>query len=231
VLLADAQLRDFVVSDSICDLEFDVAFGGRVDSCPGELVFDSRGLWKLFRNTEGFCFRLATEFIGTLPYKLAIVARDFKSGRIEMSREYFGPGQSVNPLEYPLDELLWIHRLALGEGVEVRGCGVIAPDGRGLLLTGHSGAGKTLARRCRNRRGRSRAAGWNLHSHPRPAKRNTATQPHHRVRGTLRAQFRAASLDRCDHFRSGILQQGYRLRALLRIFICSGFRRSGGPAP
>jgi len=147
VLLADAQLRDFVVSDSICDLKFDVAFGGRFDSCPGELVFDSRGLWKLFRNTEGFCFRLATDFIGTLPYKLAIVARDLKSGRIEISREYFGPGQSVNPLEYPLDELLWIHRLALGEGVEVHGCGVIAPDGRGLLLTGHSGAGKSTSSR------------------------------------------------------------------------------------
>ena len=147
LLLADTQQRDFLVTDPICDLEFDVAFGGRFDSCPGELVFDSRGLWKLFRNAEGFCFRLATNFIGTLPYKQAIVAPDFKSGRIEISREYFAHSDAINPLEYPLDELLWIHRLSQGEGVEVHGCGVIAPDGRGLLLTGHSGAGKSTSSR------------------------------------------------------------------------------------
>src|SRR5580704_817830 len=146
-LLADTQLRDFLVTDPICDLEFDVAFGDRFDSAPGELVFDSRGLWKLFHNSEGFCFRLTTNFIGTLPYKQALVAPDFKSGRIEMSREYFAADEPVNPLEYPLDELLWIHRLSLGEGVEVHGCGVIAPDGRGLLLTGHSGAGKSTSSR------------------------------------------------------------------------------------
>jgi hypothetical protein len=147
VLLADAQLRDFVISDSICDLEFSAAYGGRFDSCPGELVFDSRGLWKLFRNPDGLCFRFTTDFIGTLPYKQALVAPDFKSGRIEMSREYFAADEPVNPLEYPLDELLWMHRLTLGEGVEVHGCGVIAPDGRGLLLTGHSGAGKSTSSR------------------------------------------------------------------------------------
>lgn len=146
-LLADAQLKDFAITDSSCDVEFDVAFGGRFDSCPGELIFDSRGLWKLFRNEEGFCFRLTTDFIGTRPYKQALAAPDFKSGRIEMSREYFAAGQPVNPLEYPLDELLWIHRLSMGEGVEVHGCGVIAPDGRGLLLTGHSGAGKSTSSR------------------------------------------------------------------------------------
>jgi hypothetical protein len=151
-LLADSQLKDFVIADPICDLEFDVAFGGRFDSAPGELVFDSRGLWKLFRNAEGFCFRLTTNFIGTLPYKRAIVAPDFKSGRIEISREYFAQSAAVNPVEYPLDELLWIHRLSMGEGVEVHGCGVIAPDGRGLLLTGHSGAGKSTSSRLWSRR-------------------------------------------------------------------------------
>src|SRR6202453_1823151 len=85
LLLVDSQLRDFLVTDPICDLEVYVAFGGRFDSTPGELVFDSRGLWKLYRNCEGFCFRLLTNFIGTLPYKQAIVAPDFTSGRVEIS--------------------------------------------------------------------------------------------------------------------------------------------------
>jgi hypothetical protein len=101
----------------------------------------------LFRNSEGFCFRLTSDFVGHLPYKQAIVAPDFKSGRIEFSREYFPADKPLNPLEYPLDELLWIHRLSMGEGVELHGCGVIAADGRGLLLTGHSGAGKSTSSR------------------------------------------------------------------------------------
>jgi hypothetical protein len=147
MLLPDAQISDFLVLDRKCDLEFEVGFGERFDSDPGALVFDSLGLWKLFRNSEGFCFRLTSNFVGTFPYKQAIVAPDFGSGRIEFSREYFSADQPLNPLEYPLDELLWIHRLSMGEGVELHGCGVIAPDGRGLLLTGHSGAGKSTSSR------------------------------------------------------------------------------------
>jgi hypothetical protein len=147
LLLADAQLRDFLVSDRKCDLEFEAGLAGRLDSDPGDLIFDSRGLWKLFRNSEGFCFRFTSDFVGRFPYKQAIVAPDFKSGHLEMSREYFAAELPLNPLEYPLDELLWIHRLSMGEGVELHGCGVIAPDGRGLLLAGHSGAGKSTSSR------------------------------------------------------------------------------------
>jgi hypothetical protein len=146
-LLIDDQMKAFVIADRACEMEFEAAFGESFNGDPGELIFDSRGLWKLYRNANGYCFRLKTDFIGALPYKQAIVAQDFKSGRIELSKEYFATDLPVNPLEYPLDELLWIHRLSMGEGIEVHGCGVIAPDGRGLLLTGHSGAGKSTSSR------------------------------------------------------------------------------------
>ncbi|MGA7223417.1 MAG: hypothetical protein WBX16_11190 [Candidatus Acidiferrales bacterium] len=147
VLMANEQLKEFIVSDEMCDLEFEADFAVGFGSAPGELVFDSGGLWKLFRNSEGYCFQFTSKLIGPLPYKRATVAADFKTGRIELSREYFAAGEPLNPLEYPLDELLWIHRLAMGQGVEVHGCGVIAPDGRGMLLTGHSGAGKSTSAR------------------------------------------------------------------------------------
>lgn len=147
LLAADEQSSEFLVADETCDLEFQVGFAERFDAGPGELLFDSGGLWKLFRNSEGYCFRFTSSYIGPLPYKQATVMPDFKTGRIELSREYFAADQPVNPLEYPLDELLWIHRLAMGQGVEVHGCGVIAPDGRGMLLTGHSGAGKSTSAR------------------------------------------------------------------------------------
>lgn len=147
LLMPDDQLARFMVPDAVCDLEFTTAFVARCNAKPGDLVFDSHGLWKLFRNSECYCFTLTSSSIGPAPYKQALVAPDFKSGRIEISREYFAGAQPQNPLEYPLDELLWIHRLSTGEGVEVHGCGVVTPDGRGLLLTGHSGAGKSTSSR------------------------------------------------------------------------------------
>ena len=147
LLAADQQLADFLVHQNICDIELEARFSDHFASNPGELIFDSLGLWKLFRNSEGFCFQLTSGTVGPHPYKQVVVAPDFKSGRIELASEYFSASEAVNPIEYPLDELLWIHRLSLGEGVEVHGCGVVTADGRGLLLTGHSGAGKSTSSR------------------------------------------------------------------------------------
>ncbi len=146
-LCADGELRDFLIEDSRCDIECTVRFVDRFAGSPGELIFESGGLWKLFRNSEGYCFQLATNFLGPMPYKQAQVSGDFAKVRIELLRRHYDPSKSWNPLEYPLDELLWIHRLSTGYGVEVHGCGVVTPDGRGLLLTGHSGAGKSTSAR------------------------------------------------------------------------------------
>jgi hypothetical protein len=147
LLAADEQLSDFLIHQNVCDIELEACFSDRFAANPGELIFDSLGLWKLYRNAEGFCFQLTSKTVGPHPYKQVVVAPDFKSGRIELAREYFSAAEAVNAIEYPLDELLWIHRLSLGAGVEVHGCGVVTADGRGLLLTGHSGAGKSTSSR------------------------------------------------------------------------------------
>ena len=53
-----------------------------------------------------------------------------------------------------LDELLYMHLLAQGRGVELHACGIVDEDGRGHLFVGHSGAGKsTMARQWRGRAG------------------------------------------------------------------------------
>lgn len=146
-LTVDDALQGFLVDMDHCDAEFEVGFSDHFGTPGGELIFNSGGLWKLYRDAEGFCFRFATAHLGPTPYKQARVSEDFTTGRIELARQYFSATEPVNPLEYPLDELLWIHRLAKGEGVEVHGCGVMAPDGRGVLLAGHSGAGKSTSAR------------------------------------------------------------------------------------
>jgi hypothetical protein len=52
----------------------------------------------------------------------------------------------VDPLEYPLDELLVMSLLGQGRGVEIHGCGV-ADGSNGYLFVGQSGAGKTTIAR------------------------------------------------------------------------------------
>lgn len=146
-ICADGELRDFLMEDARCDIECTVRFVDCFAGSPGELIFESGGLWKLHRNSEGYCFELATIFLGPMPYKRAHVTSDFTNVKIELLRRHYDSAKSWNPLEYPLDELLWIHRLSMGYGVEMHGCGVITPHGRGLLLTGHSGAGKSTSAR------------------------------------------------------------------------------------
>ena len=117
-------------------------------------VFDSGGLWALFEEAGGYRFYFSTKVLGSIPYKAAWFDRTFSRGEIVLYRPYFDPDLPVNPVEYPLDELLAIHRLALGEGVEVHGLGVVDERNRGHLFVGHSGAGKsTSARLWQQRRG------------------------------------------------------------------------------
>ena len=64
-----------------------------------------------------------------------------------LSRRYFDTDRPVYPLEYPLDELLMIHRLSRGQGVEMHAVGISDENGRGHLFLGHSGAGKSTTAR------------------------------------------------------------------------------------
>jgi hypothetical protein len=57
------------------------------------------------------------------------------------------PSTTPYPLQYPLDEVLMVHALAQGKGVEIHGCGLLDSSGRAHIFAGQSGAGKsTLAR-------------------------------------------------------------------------------------
>jgi len=65
-----------------------------------------------------------------------------------MSEQSFrGIGCAANPLEYPLDELLIMHRLTQEKAIELHSCGIVRPDGTGNLFVGHSGAGKSTTTR------------------------------------------------------------------------------------
>ena len=134
-------------ADTLPDVIIDVEVGVAPDDGVRECLFDSGGPWRLYRHDEGFLFRFFASTFGARPYKTARFTPDFSRGRITLDRDFFANVAPVDPLEYPLDELLVIALLAQGRGLEIHGCGVADTDGRGYLFVGQSGAGKsTMAR-------------------------------------------------------------------------------------
>ncbi len=108
----------------------------------GEQLFDSGEVWQLSAAPGGgLLFEFHSDALDADPYKSLRVDRDLREGEVVMHTR-----QPLNPLEFPLDEVLINQLLARRGGVELHGCGVI-DDGRGILFAGQSGAGKTTTAR------------------------------------------------------------------------------------
>lgn len=81
----------------------------------------------------------------TRPSRFLVLAPDLKSGDLHMTGD--GP-QDVDPLGYPLNQILWILLLSRGKGLLFHACGV-DDNGKGYLFLGNSGDGKsTTAKLC-----------------------------------------------------------------------------------
>ncbi len=115
--------------------------------CDGRLIFDSGDLWKLFQQNDSFIFQFTSPAFGPTPYKVAAFDRDFRTGTVFLHRPYFDPAKPVNPLQYPLDELLVLSLLSRCGDIAVHACGVVDAGGNGYLFAGASGAGKTTMAR------------------------------------------------------------------------------------
>jgi hypothetical protein len=147
-LQIQGSTQNFIVPEGIPDFTIEARWG---DLSPikmrGEKIFESGAIWQLYQNKENYIFYFHASNMGSIPYKMAEAKKDFTRCEVSLHRSYFDPGQPMDPLEYPLDELLFIHFLALGRGVEVHSCGLIDSLGRGHLFVGQSGAGKTTMAR------------------------------------------------------------------------------------
>lgn len=125
------------------DVELNVVAGSpgrRVVELP---LFDSDAVWRLYREGAQFRIECSSEAFGDGPYKTAIFDETFTRGTIFMEPHV----AHLNPLDYPLDEVLIANLLGRGRGVELHSCGVIDAQGRGHLFVGVSGAGKTTTAR------------------------------------------------------------------------------------
>jgi hypothetical protein len=133
--------------DQACNFELDVCWADALARPKEEPSFTSGGLWSAYASPTGTKFYFSSPAVGPLPYKAAWFDPSFERGHVVLNRGSFPQGSSVFPLEYPLDELAMMHRLALGQGVEVHALGLADQDGSGYLFLGHSGAGKSTTAR------------------------------------------------------------------------------------
>jgi hypothetical protein len=146
----DAEHRPFLFpfqQSGACDIELEVFWADRLEAPSSAASFVSGGLWSAFRESTGTKFYFASSALGSAPYKAAWFDDSFQRGHVVLNRSSFSADTPIFPLEYPIDELVLMHRLALGEGVELHALGLVDRDGSGYLFLGHSGAGKSTTAR------------------------------------------------------------------------------------
>jgi len=139
----EGVMKQFMTHDGEPDIEIKAKWDSLRRQSDGRKVFDSGALWQLYSDNGSYIFQFNSPALGELPYKVACFNRDFTEGEVSINRSYFGLGQYIYPLEYPLDELLLVNYLAQGRGVEIHACGAVDSLGRGYLFVGQSGAGKS----------------------------------------------------------------------------------------
>ena len=144
------QLELFRSDADICDLEIGLQWADRLYPPPGRLLFDSGAVWTLHEDGDGWLFDFASDAVGPEPYKRLHIDGEFRSGRILLNQKYFPDSAPSGPLDYPLDELIVMHRLGRERGVEVHAAGIRDAEGNGYLFLGHSGAGKSTTTRLWN---------------------------------------------------------------------------------
>ena len=109
----------------------------------GETLFDSGGVWRVHRHRRGLLYDFRVPQLRPPVYKAVVIDEGLCEGRLHFPPI---PGGPTWALDYPLDELLFQHRLAREGALEVHACGLVW-RGRAFVLCGQSGAGKsTMAR-------------------------------------------------------------------------------------
>jgi len=146
-LVLDPEMGMFECDSERCDAEIFAEWADELKPPSRRPAFQSGGLWSAFEEDGGTAFYFHTSYLGEAPYKRAWFDAEYTKGNVQLLKRYFDAELPVYPLEYPLDELWMIHRLARGEGAEIHACGVVTPEGIGRLFVGHSGAGKSTTSR------------------------------------------------------------------------------------
>jgi hypothetical protein len=143
-----ASLEPFRDTMGPSDIGIEVEWVARLAPVPGRVLFDSGTTWRLQECDAHFQFDFSAPAFGNEPYKRLVLDTTFRRAALQMSHESFASAAfAAEPLDYPLDELLIMHRLTQEKAIEVHGCGIVGAGGAGNLFVGHSGAGKSTTTR------------------------------------------------------------------------------------
>ena len=134
----DAALKPGLPTERDCLVRVEQV--DQIEAARGELLFDSGAVWKLFDDGGDYRIDCFSEIFGDEPYKSARISRDLSEVALRMRVA------GLDPLQFPLDELLINALLVDRRGVELHSCGII-DRGNGLLFIGNSGHGKTTTAR------------------------------------------------------------------------------------
>jgi len=135
----------FQIEDGAADIAI-IAHSGMPPEWDGDLLFDSNGPWKLWRRADKLLMTLHSTGRDQ-PYQVVFLEPDFTRGETYVDQEVIDGWEGYFPLNYPLDEVVAVNRLAIGRhGIEVHASG-ISDNGKGILFLGVSGSGKSTISR------------------------------------------------------------------------------------
>lgn len=157
--------RSFITSEGKPDCVVDVHYGPIPKIDLGTEVFHSGGTWRLHKRDGLNLVPVRSPTFGPEPYRLAVFDDSFHTGDLYVddspspyggwtqgTPDPNGRGYIVDPLDYPMDEVLVVNLLAREGGINIHACGVDL-DGWGLAFTGTSGTGKSTTARIWQKRG------------------------------------------------------------------------------
>jgi len=142
------SLEPFRIEAGPSDVDINVEWADSLPLTCGRQLFDSGITWRVYESAAGFQFDFSAPILGEQPYKRLFVDNRFRSATLEMNGGILSRFRDMaDPLGYPLDELLIMHRLTQEKAIELHSCGIVRADGTGNLFVGHSGAGKSTTTR------------------------------------------------------------------------------------
>ena len=114
------SLRQFSVRTGVSDIHIQVERVAGLRRSFERQLFDSGSIWQLYEDEGGFQFDFSARIFGEEPYKRLLVDERFRWATLQLNaRAFVGNSCMVAPLDYPLDELLIMHRLTQEKAIEL----------------------------------------------------------------------------------------------------------------
>jgi hypothetical protein len=137
------------VQSALIDVDIALTLTHMPDTDGMKTVFDSGQAWSMFQKDDTFYLKYMSPE-SKKPFWVTEITADFAKATVYCSEEFIqdnnGRKTLLNPVGYPLDQIILMHYLSLREGALIHAAG-IGISNKGYIFAGRSGAGKTTISR------------------------------------------------------------------------------------